>query len=730
MALAAAVLSVYRLEVLPLRLVPRGLDVAAASTRVLVDLPQTRLVDRPARIGDFDSLAVRSVLLANLSTTDSVRTYIARRADLPVGSISAATSISTSTPRALTEPDSERQANDILASRAPYRINVQPDRSLPTFNVYAQAPTVGEAERLADAVTPGLRDYLRRLGIGRGVDPGEQVEVEQLGDARGGIVSGGTKLEVAALSFMVALAFSAALLVLCSRVWRGWSTAVARGRLPEARAPGPPPNGAPPPGWRRPSAAMAPMRAGPPGLLALAPGGGGAAALPGPRTWVPALPARARAVGARAGDWPRTTRALPWLLAIFMAVVWLVPFNTIQLTISLPIDLKFDRLILPIIIAVWLLSIAAGSRDAPRVRLTWIHAGVGAFLTLACLSLVLDAPFLNHTLELDDGVKRLVLIASYVWVFVIVASSIRRSEVSSFLTYNVVLAALCAFGMVVEYRFHYNVFYEWSDKLLPGIFSVGTAEAGAVDDIGRSLVRGPAEVPLEAVAMLAMALPIAIARLMHVSAWKPRLLYGLAICLFMAAAVSTYRKSAFVIPIAVLLTLAYFRRRELLRLAPLALILIVVVHIISPAAIGSIAEQLQGDKLDSVATVSDRTSDYDAVRPDVWTHLAVGRGFGTYDHQTYRLLDEELLHRLVEGGVLGLAAYMFMIVSVILVARIPIHRRHPVEAPVALAGAAAAVGFLVASTLFDVMSFPHCPYILMGLAGLLVAVLAPDEADR
>ena len=51
----------------------------------------------------------------------------------------------------------------------------------------------------------------------------------------------------------------------------------------------------------------------------------------------------------RLGDWPRTTRVLPWMLAAMMAVVWLVPFNTIQLTASLPIDLKFDRLVLPVI---------------------------------------------------------------------------------------------------------------------------------------------------------------------------------------------------------------------------------------------------------------------------------------------------------------------------------------------------------------------------------------------
>ena len=40
---------------------------------------------------------------------------------------------------------------------------------------------------------------------------------------------------------------------------------------------------------------------------------------------------------------------------------------------------------------------------------------------------------------------------------------------------------------------------------------------------------------------------------------------------------------------------------------------------------------------------------------------------------------------------------------------------------------AAAVAFLVVSTLFDVMSFPHCPYILLWLAALLTVAMEPED---
>jgi hypothetical protein len=65
---------------------------------------------------------------------------------------------------------------------------------------------------------------------------------------------------------------------------------------------------------------------------------------------------------------------------------------------------------------------------------------------------------------------------------------------------------------------------------------------------------------------------------------------------------------------------------------------------------------------------------------------------------------------------------------VVLTARAPIRARGPDDSRVALAAAATAVAFFVVSTLFDVMSFPHCPYILLWMAGLLaVTVSQPSE---
>jgi hypothetical protein len=369
-----------------------------------------------------------------------------------------------------------------------------------------------------------------------------------------------------------------------------------------------------------------------------------------------------------------------------------------------------------------------GGSVAPRLRWTVIHTAVAAFVCLAFASVVLNASSLNQTLELDAALKRLPLLVTYVSVFLIASTAVRSREVRAFLTYSLALAVIVALGVLWEYRFKQNLFYEWSDKLLPGIFEVGKTDPRSVDETGRRLIQGPATVPLETVAMLAMALPIPLVRLTQAEVRRDRVLYGLAACLLFAGAFATFRKSGLLAPVAVIATIAYFRRRELLKLAPLALVLVVLLPLLAPGAVATTIAQFQPSSL-GATTVSDRASDYDAVRPDVWTHLLVGRGWGSYSHVSYRILDSEILQRLIEMGVFGLLAYVFMIGSVIWAARSTITERDRTWAPLALTGAAAAVSFGVVSTLYDELSFPHGVYIFLYTAGLVAAVVSRDP-DR
>lgn len=728
LAVAAGIASVSTVRLRPPGIEPRQLSVAGAGARLLVDNPRSLVSDRLATEGDYRTLHKRAVIMGNLIVTRPVRERLARRAGVPPADLGARVRVTENVAHVLTEPDSERRATQLREAALPYRLEVHPDPRLPSLSIYAQAPTVAEAERIADAAAPAMRDHLRHLASVNGADTATQVVIEQTGAARGAIINGGARVQIFGLTAVFVFLLSVTTLILATRSRRE----ARRLRISATAAQGPGAASAPPP--RAPRAPPALPLAHRLGLVttpvpAIAKMSAGAAAIRSPAMAAAVSPAVARPP-LKLGDWPRTTRLLPWMLAAMMAIVWLVPFNLIELTYSLPIDLKLDRLVLPFIVAVWALALAAGGPAAPRLRLTVIHLGVGAVVVAALVSLVLQARALNGTLELETSVKKLTLLASYVALFVVVASSIRRSEVPAFLKYTLGLAIACAVGMIVEYRFSYNVFYSVADLVLPGIFSVGQAEAGAIDDIGRRVVRGPGEVPLEAVAMLTMGLPIAIAGLIGSAERRRRILYGLAVAIILAAAASTERKSALLAPASVFVTLAYFRRRELLRLAPLGVLIGVVMLVLTPGAAQTIVSQLSGDRLKSVTTVSDRTSDYDAVRPDVFSHVVSGRGYGSYEHVSARIIDMELLRTLIEVGAFGLLAYVAMLGSIIVAARRPIRERRPRDSAVALSAAAAAVAWLVVSALFDVMAFPHCPYIGLWMAGLLAVVVSAERERR
>ena len=640
---------------------------AVAQTHVLLNTPEPSVLGREVLGQDLQTLIKHGALLSGALATPPVIERVAKRAGLPPEEVDASARTTDLIPQAIAEPDSLRRASDIEEVRARYRFEVQARSTSPILDVYAVAPTADEAARLANATVPGLNDYLRDLAAKQGFPADQLAVLHPLGTARGHVVQSKAAYEIALLTFVTAFGICAGLL---------WALVVFRRR----------------------------------------------------RARVPRRPALAEPAGG--GDWPHTTRVLPWMLAVFIALLWLVPFNQIELNVSAPIDLKLDRLVLPLLVGAWLLAFAAGRAYAPRLRWTPIHSAVAAFVAVAFLSVVLDARYLSSTLELDLPIKQLPLLAFFASLFVITSTGVRRSEIHAFMFYTLVLGVICAFGVIIEYRFKQNLFFTYADKLLPGGFSVDAADTSAVDGLGRRVVRGPADVPLETVTMLSIALPVAVVGLLQSERWRRRLVYAIAICVLVTAMFATFRKSALLAPIAVFGTLAYFRRRELLRLAPLGLVLLVAVSALSPGALGSTISQFTRPDAADVPTVSDRVSDYDAIRPDVLTHLAFGRGWGTYSHFDYRVLDSEILHRLVEMGVVGLVAYLMMAVTVIVASRVTIRRRDPARAPYALIGAAAAAAFIVASFLYDVMSFPHAAYIFLYVAGLTSVAIADDGPGR
>jgi O-antigen ligase len=226
--------------------------------------------------------------------------------------------------------------------------------------------------------------------------------------------------------------------------------------------------------------------------------------------------------------------------------------------------------------------------------------------------------------------------------------------------------------------------------------------------------------------MLAMALPFALVRAMEPGR-RRRFLYVLAACLILAGTTATLRKAALIVPGIAVITLLTVHRMELKRLLMLLAGVVVVTKVLAPGALGQLVGLFTGSALTKSDSTLGRTADYAAVTPDISSHLALGRGFGSYDPGVYRLLDNQYLNFLIEVGLLGAMAYLGLLAVAMWLAFRATRRARPADRPAAEATLAAVAAFLVAGALFDAFAFPQVTYtfLLVMALGRVVA-----HADR
>jgi O-antigen ligase len=660
-ALVVAVLVGYRpgLDDGRPALQPRGLQVAVAQSQLLIDAPDSVIVDTTLDTKRPSRSAAAYVQL--LQTPDMVR-RIAGDAGVPAEQVSAAGPFTLRTRRAAPAPDGEAfQLGRRTDGR--YKLVFDVEYQRPMLTLYSSAPDTATATRLLRAAERALRQAVGDIQR-RAVGDEDPVAIRSLGPPTARVIGAGAPRSLAIAVFAALLAIGWTALALVRR-------RTVRREDDDDRQP-----------WDQP---------------------------PGP-----------------GGDWPRTGRVLPWALAAFLTMLWLVPFDAMQLPIPIPLDGKLDRPVLVAILLLWigaLLAAAPGIR--PRLRLGPVHAAVLAFFAVCVLGAAVNAPALVNLGELDQVLKKLVLLGSYVVFFVIVASVVRPREVPRLAALLLGLSLVAGIGAVLEFRLQFNPFYTVASAILPGDVTKPQNLYG-LDSIGRREIYGAAGHPLELATMLGVALPFALVAFLDARTARSRWLSAVVAAVLLAGAIATLRKTSIIAPIAgCAVLLAYRPWSSVRRLLPLVLVLVVVIHTLAPGALGSTVAQLSPSDFSGGQSTQDRVSDYDGVRPDVVTHLLLGRGYESYDPHKYRILDNEYLGLLVGVGLAGVAAYLLMAGTAFAAAH-GAARRNTSRAGPALAIAAAVIVLLVATALFDLLSFPHISYLLFFLVGLAAVLRTPS----
>jgi len=232
-ALVMAVYSVDTIGVLPPKLSPRSLEMATASTHVVVDTPTSSVLDLRQNTDNLLALTQRAVLLGNVIANGAVRAAIAQAAGIPMEDLQVAPP---NTPAHPTPPAGayNNSVSSIAKSTRQYRLSIQANPTVPMLDIYAEAPTAHTAAVLANTSVLALRNYIDRLAVTEHTPPTQRVRLLQLGSAEGRVVNQGIEWQTALLVFVLSFALASATVLFVSRVKQGWR----RAALAEQRATG------------------------------------------------------------------------------------------------------------------------------------------------------------------------------------------------------------------------------------------------------------------------------------------------------------------------------------------------------------------------------------------------------------------------------------------------------------------------------------------------------------
>ena len=185
-----------------------------ASTQMLVDSPNSGLGSAG---GDITGFATRANVFARLMTSSEALQYIGKAAGIPGNEINANGPVETDGSAAASHAATQIQSGQALPFPGIYKLSFVQNPSLPTIDIYAQAPSTKQAIALANGAVSGFAKFIEQLD-GDSVTHGQRINLTQLGPATGGTVDATASKKIAVLIFVGVLAAWCALVLSVSRL--------------------------------------------------------------------------------------------------------------------------------------------------------------------------------------------------------------------------------------------------------------------------------------------------------------------------------------------------------------------------------------------------------------------------------------------------------------------------------------------------------------------------------
>lgn len=423
------------------------------------------------------------------------------------------------------------------------------------------------------------------------------------------------------------------------------------------------------------------------------------------------------------GVWVRTVESV---LTLVFVLLYLVPQNYVLVG---PLRSAGNPAVIlgMTALALWvagrLLGLVTARRDHPA---RWT---VLAFVLTACTAFAAGMMRPLTSIEATGAIRVLFPLAALVGIALLACDGLTQaSQVDALIQRVVIIGAIAAAIGIIEFvvpTFSYRTLAH-----LPGL----TTNTDLITDTrsGFRRVNGGAAHPIEYSIAEAALVPLALHLVYHAATRAARILNLVALGLLLAVVPMTVSRSGIVcLAIGIGWYMVHLNNRARLNLVALGLLGLGAMRGAVPGLLGTLSSLLVVGSADP--SIRGRTSDYAKIPQLMDGHWFFGRGLGTFQPNQYFFLDNQYLGSLLEGGVVGLAAFIAVLVVGMSLAR-GARRRATSEVTRGLGQAlSASIAALAAgAALFDELSFRQTGFLLFllfGVSGALWTIVRRGAAS-
>jgi O-antigen ligase len=416
------------------------------------------------------------------------------------------------------------------------------------------------------------------------------------------------------------------------------------------------------------------------------------------------------------------------MIALLLLVILYIPIKKYSMPGNLPFDLEPYRLLVMLISTAWLISLLVD----PRVRLrSGGLEGPFALLIAVMLAGVITNGDRISELKVDaEVIKGLTFFLSYLLVYFLIVSVVRSfadlDRLVRILVAGATGVAICAF---YEARTGFNVFNHLS-SFMP--FLELDAPPETMKRGSRLRISGSGQGAIAFGAAMMLLVPLAL----YVATRARKWYWWVAAALIGIAGMGTNSRTTVLMVLAFLAVFAWLRPRFVARLWPAAIPLVIVVHVFLPGTIGTLQRSFFPEE-GLIAQQSENAGQRGSGRIadlgpalDEWSERPLlGQGYSTRItgrvNTNAHILDNQWLKTLLEIGVLGFLAWLWIFVRAI--RRLGRRARSDNGDPgwMAVSVAASLTAFAVGMLFYDAFAFIQVTFlmfILLAFGSVLVSL--------